>query len=574
MKKRILSLVLCVALMFSFSIPCFAHTEDLIVTSSSEDNLTYTSLDAQYLPSKYSSREQGYTTKVKNQTGTNICWAYCSLDCLETLMLKNGVTVGSLSPSAMDIWGTKQPDGTGFYREFNQPGSATIATAYLSSWSGAKSLEDCPITIERSDAEPYLNANNVALANSIAYLNASDKASLKSAIYTYGSIVGSFNYNTNYLDRVRSSYYCDMTDQQIINRPEGHSICIVGWDDNYSKDNFREDKRPSRNGAWYCKNSWGESWCRDGGYFWISYEDTTLFSPRFSKTFAITSFDLPQENITMNQITKYNATDYFCLNYDTPDRPLESSFVNILDFKKESTLLTKINFECNSANAPYKVHLVPIDSDGKPSNNYDTWELIAQGNTEYAGVLSISFDNPIDLSKYNPNNQSSFKLGVSVSLTTTTAHPYGIGITRCMDPLQESTNKLTFIPDTVKNGSYLMIRDFGTRDTLFYTMQGYSSYDIAPNVPDPYGANFIIRAMTKSDTNVLYYGDVNLDKNVDALDAVYIQKALADIYYLTDDQKLCADANGDNIADVKDATTIQKYLASIPCTNRIYQRVR
>lgn len=51
----------------------------------------------------------------------------------------------------------------------------------------------------------------------------------------------------------------------------GHAIIIVGWDDNYPKENFPEDCRPSENGAWIAQNSWG-TWGGDG-VFYISYED-------------------------------------------------------------------------------------------------------------------------------------------------------------------------------------------------------------------------------------------------------------------------------------------------------------
>ncbi len=89
-----------------------------------------------------------------------------------------------------------------------------------------------------------------------------------------------------------------------------HAVTIIGWDDNYSKDNFIKgsmtmkmrdgkevvfDKQPPANGAWLVKNSWGSgdnefpdkggaSWGVEEngvhtGYFWLSYYDKSMSSP-------------------------------------------------------------------------------------------------------------------------------------------------------------------------------------------------------------------------------------------------------------------------------------------------------
>ncbi len=51
-----------------------------------------------------------------------------------------------------------------------------------------------------------------------------------------------------------------------------HEVTIIGWDDNFSKDNFTDRIKPSTDGAWIAQNSWGETW-GDNGVFYISYED-------------------------------------------------------------------------------------------------------------------------------------------------------------------------------------------------------------------------------------------------------------------------------------------------------------
>ncbi len=69
-----------------------------------------------------------------------------------------------------------------------------------------------------------------------------------------------------------------------------HAVTVVGWDDNYSKDNFLEGHQPEHDGAWIVKNSWGSAseefpnyitgWGVDGeGYFYLSYYDQSIMIP-------------------------------------------------------------------------------------------------------------------------------------------------------------------------------------------------------------------------------------------------------------------------------------------------------
>lgn len=58
--------------------------------------------------------------------------------------------------------------------------------------------------------------------------------------------------------------------------------------------------------------------------------------------------------------------------------------------------------------------------------------------------------------------------------------------------------------------------------------------------------------------------DVDLDGLVSVTDATLLQKYIANISTLTDDQKLLADCNGDGVIDVRDATYIQKTIVKLP----------
>ena len=58
---------------------------------------------------------------------------------------------------------------------------------------------------------------------------------------------------------------------------DSHAVSLVGWDDNFSKDNFVGiSEKPKHDGAYLAVNSWGESWGPQHGYLWISYDDYTI----------------------------------------------------------------------------------------------------------------------------------------------------------------------------------------------------------------------------------------------------------------------------------------------------------
>ena len=70
--------------------------------------------------------------------------------------------------------------------------------------------------------------------------------------------------------------YSQYTDNQ--NAAPNHAVAIVGWDDNYSVENFLEEKRPPADGAWIVRNSWGDGYGNEG-YFYLSYYDKTICLP-------------------------------------------------------------------------------------------------------------------------------------------------------------------------------------------------------------------------------------------------------------------------------------------------------
>ena len=93
----------------------------------------------------------------------------------------------------------------------------------------------------------------------------------KKAIINYGAITTDIliDYQAPYFNvNTSASYYNGTAEKYTPN----HAVAIVGWDDNYPKENFLIT--PPGNGAWIIKNSYGEE-KYDKGYIYVSYYDTT-----------------------------------------------------------------------------------------------------------------------------------------------------------------------------------------------------------------------------------------------------------------------------------------------------------
>lgn len=99
---------------------------------------------------------------------------------------------------------------------------------------------------------------------------------IKQMIMHYGAAAASYMDGAEAFDRETDAYYSGLTYEEALSREDygGHAIALVGWDDDYSRDDFQEGCRPDRDGAWLVRNSWGD-W-GDQGYFWISYEEQTM----------------------------------------------------------------------------------------------------------------------------------------------------------------------------------------------------------------------------------------------------------------------------------------------------------
>lgn len=234
-------------------------------TWNGEQNLAMlTSVDADQisLPYYYNYLDNGRVPCVKNQGRYGTCWAFASLTALETTLLPEEALIFSEDHMSLN---------SAYKLSQNFGGDYTMSMAYLASWKGpVLESED-----KYGDGKTIDELTAVKHVQEIQLIKPKDYEAIKKMIYKNGGVQSSL-YTTmknaksgdnRYFNKSTNSY-CYIGTQK-----PNHDIVIIGWDDNYPKENFNADLEGD--GAFICRNSWGEDF-GDHGNFYVSYYDSVI----------------------------------------------------------------------------------------------------------------------------------------------------------------------------------------------------------------------------------------------------------------------------------------------------------
>lgn len=355
----------------------------------------------QPLPASYDGRMAGRAPSIKNQGTLGTCWAFASLMALEARLLP--AETYDFSEDHLSL-------NNGFCIPQEEGGEYTMSMAYLLSWKGPVLESEDPY----GDGVSPDGLEAVKHVQGIEMVPAKDYEKIKQAILQYGGVQSSL-YTSMTNEDSRSIYYNE--DQYAYcylgSDPPNHDSVIIGWDDNYPKENFNVDV--NGDGAFICMNSWGDNF-GDSGYFYVSYYDS---------------------NIGMNNLiyTVVEDPDNYDHNYQSDLR----GWVGQLGYGEETVWFSNVytaagdenleaaGFYATDRNTSYEIYVVQNAGEEETitgGNGLSERKLAASGTVDYAGFYTIPFTA---LEEKESCLQKGQRFAILVKLTTPgSVHPAAI----------------------------------------------------------------------------------------------------------------------------------------------------
>lgn len=320
------------------------------------------------LPARYDSREEGRAPLVKNQGGFGTCWAVTASSVLEAALLPGEHIIFSADHIAMkNAYGKSVEEG----------GAYAMSISYLVGWLGPVTEEEDPY----GDGVSPDGLSPVRHVQEVQILQEKKIDAVKEMVCKSGAVQSSF-----YMDMENSAHssvyynefasaYCYAGDAEA-----NHDVLIIGWDDNYPKENFSVNVKG--NGAFICQNSWGEAF-GENGVFYVSYEDALIGSScvGYTRVEAVDNYDKIYQTDLCGWIGQigYEAPECYFANAYTAD---------------EAEELEAVGFYATAGGTDYSVYVV---DDFSGSLSMLRKKSAASGSFQNAGYYTVALDTPVRL---------------------------------------------------------------------------------------------------------------------------------------------------------------------------------
>ena len=322
------------------------------------------------LESKYSLLDKlpNGSITIRNQGYTELCWAFSYASMLDTTAAMKSNKSYKFSAIHSDYVATKY-----FNKVKGGPGNFEIALATSVSGEGPVYEADMPfesyyketeneyeisydgVEEEKLQARAKINEtysfpsiSKTYTETAVKYLNSMNKeysneelTSIRTQIKQYIKNCGALSASTymgteTELEKMfnvgenGSFAYCNKNTSY----KQNHAVTIIGWDDNYNKENFANSEyKPLSDGAYLVLNSYGESILP---YFYVSYEDSLIENyVRGIKNIQVYS----EEEKNYDNLYQYDETGENFPNYEVTLKGASVKDINVKDINvKDITL--------------------------------------------------------------------------------------------------------------------------------------------------------------------------------------------------------------------------------------------
>lgn len=381
-----------------YNAPVVNHSSDGISTIDNVVPSSYQT-DTNYLNSIY--------PDVRDQDPYGTCWAFSTMGLLEYDLINKKLADKSINLSPLQLAYftynfVQDPLGgtvndTAYYHNdnasqnyLNTGGNYEYSIRRLSQWIGAVNETDVPYSLAGNtintplDSKYAYDYNSVYLNNAYIINIKENPDDVKKMIMNHGGVgVMYAHYYDGMTSTVHPSAYYDNGKQT--SGGGTHAVMIVGWDDNYSKDNFQTAEKPTKNGAWLIRNSWGFT----QSYFWMSYETSSLGKTAYA-------FDCTNTRPYDNNYQLDGGLESYMKSEIT-------SAYNVYTVQKkenvesESLKAVSVSFT-QVANVNYTLEVyTDLYAKYNPSYGNKKPVLTQSGTTTYAGVYTIPLEKEVEL---------------------------------------------------------------------------------------------------------------------------------------------------------------------------------
>lgn len=300
MKKRILPLIftaVCSSMFFSSCV-------------ETADRITY---EQKEIPESFSLINEQRITSPKKTGDIQSNWAFSVISTVESNIITNGFSSAdniNLSEAHLYNYLYDFEEDRKFYEKnegyyilaskkngeaiYNTNGNSVKSAEIFANGAGPENETNLPLYVDNisgmAEVVSFLERSNVTsqfggdylLTEFCNYENAGND-DIKRGIMNNGAMYFEFYSDDKYFNNIKdistlkAYFQSNPCSKQMANQ----SAVIIGWDDNFSRENFKKGNNlPDNNGAWLVQNSSSDNDAQNIP-FWLSYEDTSITEKTF-----------------------------------------------------------------------------------------------------------------------------------------------------------------------------------------------------------------------------------------------------------------------------------------------------